>query len=186
MLNFVKPKFLFFALSRLYPMLRRARIQVAHFDPDLVEDVEQLNEAFSDQYPIEDRLRSLAKAREVGPNGYRTGYDDEGNFVEWIPDDENPEESWGMILLRSQDAISEAYQECWDMVWWNRHMYRHGQEGTECTGRDGIGCEGAARIEKKYGRENLGWDDIEWGLLQGKLSALAWVMGSDWEESMDS
>lgn len=174
--------------------LREAGIRIGRFDSDLMAVVEELNRDFMRQHrtgPPRKRTASETsdpvEPEHFGPNGYRIGYTENGDKVEWIPDEENPGQVWPMILRRNDTDILSMLEECWDKVWWNRHMYHQHDKGREdCAGTGKLGCEGAARIEAKYGRENLGWDDIEWGILQGKLSALAWVMGSEWEGSMDT
>ena len=38
------------------------------------------------------------------------------------------------------------------------------------------------RTEKQYGEENLGpWTDFEWGMINGKLSAIRWMLGDEWD-----
>ncbi|AOK40629.1 PIN domain-containing protein [Burkholderia vietnamiensis] len=42
--------------------------------------------------------------------------------------------------------------------------------------------EAAKRTEDEVGVDNIGpWSDFEWGMLNGKLSALRWILGDDWD-----
>jgi hypothetical protein len=40
----------------------------------------------------------------------------------------------------------------------------------------------AKRVERELGPESSGpWSDFEWGMINGKLSALRWVLGDEWD-----
>jgi hypothetical protein len=41
--------------------------------------------------------------------------------------------------------------------------------------------ESAKKVEDIYGKDNLSFDDFEWGMINGKLSALRWVIGEEWD-----
>lgn len=88
--------------------------------------------------------------------------------------------------IRSMSAIVAAEEEYFDKVWYDRHkMHREGVR----TGRTKIdaaiwsGALRAARnVERRRGKRNLGpYDDFEWGMVNGKLSALRWVLGLEWD-----
>ena len=89
--------------------------------------------------------------------------------------------------------IHEMYEELYEKVWWNRHKSWVARiESGEVTLSDEQkplleeAKIKAAQIEDEYGLEELSFDDFEWGLVNGRFSALAWVTGSAWDESLDT
>ncbi|WP_217488936.1 hypothetical protein [Cupriavidus gilardii] len=38
------------------------------------------------------------------------------------------------------------------------------------------------RTEDELGKDNLGpWTEFEWGMINGKLSAIRWALGDEWD-----
>jgi HNH endonuclease len=87
---------------------------------------------------------------------------------------------------RSDVEILEVLGEFFDKVWYDRHMnwrYRVESGGDIADPKIWeVAHEAAQRKLAKYGKNQLGpWDDFEWGMLNGKLSALRWVLGDEWD-----
>lgn len=105
---------------------------------------------------------------------------------------------------RKLSELLEAERTLFQKVWYNRHWNLRtsvetgkqkvvSHEEWENAGRsawqsmivDTIwegALAAAKRTEEELGPENIGpWGDFEWGMLNGKLSALRWVMGDEWD-----
>ena len=87
---------------------------------------------------------------------------------------------------REEAEILAALDELFDKVWYNRHKVLEQKMEYEKFSIDPEIWKGAQkaakRVEKRYSSDDLGpWDDFEWGMINGKLSALRWVLGDDWD-----
>lgn len=87
---------------------------------------------------------------------------------------------------RSQEEISEAMSKLLDIVWYNRHLdLRYRLETKQTTVAPHIwegALKSAKKVEEKYSESDLGpFSDFEWGMINGKLSALRWVFGEEWD-----
>lgn len=87
---------------------------------------------------------------------------------------------------RSEEEVLAAMEALFDKVWYNRHwnMLDAIERGKEKISPAvlKLALEAARRKEEQYGKDQLGpWDDFEWGMLNGKLSALRWVLGDEWD-----
>jgi pyrimidine deaminase RibD-like protein len=161
-------------------MLLDAGIEIGRFDSDLIPVIEELNRDFLRQHRRGGKKsRTRAETQDpvekgaVGPNGFPIGYTKNGDKVEWIEEDG---EKWPMILRRNDNDILDEYNELWEKVWYIRKViWYQKMEAGEIPKVDLSqphlvkAAEKMREIENKYGKENLGWNDVEWGIIQGKL-----------------
>ncbi len=88
--------------------------------------------------------------------------------------------------MRTEAELLAAEQEFFDRVWYDRSL--SGEERREASGEklsDELAKQIASarkEVEAKYSNGNLGpYDQFEWGMINGKLSALRWVLGDEWD-----
>ena len=89
---------------------------------------------------------------------------------------------------RAVDQILNAEREFTDVIWYDRKviLQQKLKEGTATIPPEiKMGMLAAMRrTEAKYGKKRLRnyyKDDFGWGMQNGKLSALRWVLGEDWD-----
>jgi len=90
------------------------------------------------------------------------------------------------FVTRTKAEILELHEELFDKIWYNRYWNRILSGDTAAPEIEERAAIAALIIEAKYGKENLLWNDFEWGMLNGKLSAIRWMTGDEWEESLDT
>lgn len=87
---------------------------------------------------------------------------------------------------RTAEEIHSMIDEFTDRIWYCRHQTsKHKVEKKQSEVEPEIWKDAllqAKMLEKKYGIENLApHGDFERGMLNGKLSALRWVVGCEWD-----
>jgi hypothetical protein len=104
---------------------------------------------------------------------------------------------------RSLTEVLDAIDELVTKVWYNRHLVlrekvmlgkvkivKRAEAARQNFSNKVIArdvWEGALRsarkVEQRFGRPNLGpYSDFDWGMINGKLSALRWFLGEEWDE----
>ncbi|MDB4918794.1 PIN domain-containing protein [Mucilaginibacter sp.] len=105
------------------------------------------------------------------------------------------QEDWEIPPRELSEIIKEE-NKLFDIIWYHRYkmrVYRITEEvnaSSEIKNKQEeirrqvleVAITAAKKIEKRYGKKNLGpWDDFELGMLHGKMSALRWVLGDEWD-----
>ena len=120
------------------------------------------------------------------------GYTEVGALVEWIPDKDNPGSVIPEMRYRNMSAVNEAVKDFCFLVRWTRMKASHqnplsveepladwSQE--EFDKNENLWNEIAAH----YGHKQITSCGVEWGIMLGRMSALCWIFGMEWEESLD-
>ena len=119
----------------------------------------------------------------------------DGEQVLWLSD---PHDEYGgeyaRLVFRNSNTVSMEYRQLSDYAWYARHQHRQWQinNGEVILNTDAdirihkTATANAKKLEQKYGLTYLQCNEVEHFIRLGRMSALAWVLGSTWEESFDT
>lgn len=83
---------------------------------------------------------------------------------------------------RTKAELQDEAGKLCDMVWYNRSFSYSDEEWLKhSTETKAAILKARARIEEESPEVLEGWDDFEWGMVNGKLSAVRWALGDDWD-----
>ena len=107
------------------------------------------------------------------------------DLYRYIRCDKADEEFWE-FTSRSEEEISMALKEMEDKVWYQRHLFlKYRLENGLITCDEKVwkrALKAADKVVDQYGENELGpYTDFEWGMINGKLSALRWLLGYEWD-----
>lgn len=168
--------------------LVEAGVEVALFDPAMMKEIVALNADFHLHHrPVRERTygetHDPVEPGQVGLNGGRIGYLPNGDKVEWVRNKKTGEEH-PHVLRRNDQQIFEAYAEFMDRAFATGYKLgvidRVERGDLEPPENHRIMREFVAEIQSAYGASAIARNEFERGLISGKCSALAWVLGMDW------
>ena len=123
----------------------------------------------------------------LNDEGHAVAFDAHGNQIEIRACEETPGEFYAIITRRNDAEIAGTIDRLVDQVWYNRHLV---WKEEVLTGKERKGCpkiwntalQQERELSKKYGDASLHPEnDFELGMISGKLSALRWVLGENWD-----
>lgn len=143
---------------------------------------------------FENKTPELFRRRElpddIGPDGHQVLYSADGDMFEMEPLEDGTYRTY--LMQRCHKTILATFNEYNDKIWWMRHqtlvrLVKSGEITLTASQKEMFDrAEMRARkIEKKQGKQNLIVDGLELEIMNGRFSALAWVLGIDWEHSLE-
>lgn len=78
--------------------------------------------------------------------------------------------------MRRPASVGAAEEEFYSRLWYHRAL-----SGDRTAGDLAVATDGLRRVEATYPDAHADLTDYELGMIEGKLSALRWVLGYEWD-----
>ena len=88
------------------------------------------------------------------------------------------------VTMRKKAEVQAEEQRLYDQLWYARHMIMEMPAHVPASIVEAAEMK-ARQVEKEYSKEHLDriqHDEYEVGVMHGKLMALRWMLGMDWNE----